>query len=99
MPACQSCSYTWSWGEVTKKSFTTSSYMKCPECEEKQYPTARSRKLASGSSFVFIALIMFISFYMETWIAILALFLPFFLIQVAIYPWYLTLSNEEESLF
>lgn len=99
MPECQHCVQPWSWWHVTKKSFTIRTYMICPNCQAEQYPTASTRKISSGLSFLAVLMIVLLNFILEPSIASILAFLIVLPIYLSIFPWYLKLSNEEEALF
>ncbi|RKD69609.1 CXXC-20-CXXC protein [Sinobaca qinghaiensis] len=99
MPECQYCFHTWSWWHVTKKSFTIRTYMICPHCQTEQYPTARTRKLSSGFSFLGVLMIVLLNFFLGPSAASILAFFIVLPIYLSIFPWYLQLSNEEEALF
>ncbi|MDR4889763.1 hypothetical protein RGU12_19910 [Fredinandcohnia sp. QZ13] len=55
MPTCQKCKNKWSWKQTFKKSFTFTNAMTCPYCGEKQYITARTRKISASFSLAVFA--------------------------------------------
>jgi len=73
--------------------------MTCPHCEEKQYLTARIRKRSTVIPFIIVGLIMVINLFLGpsywTVFTLLGLLPLIFIIN----PFFVELSNEEESLF
>lgn len=99
MPTCQHCHRKWSFKQTLKKSFTLTGEMTCPYCEEKQYLTARMRKRSTIVPFIIISFIMLGNLlFGPSYVALflLLLLLPLFFI---VYPFFVELSNEEETLF
>lgn len=71
----------------------------CPYCEEKQYLTSRVRKRGTIIPFIIMALIMLSNLFLgPSYIFLIALLsiLPLFL---GVYPFFIELSNKEESLW
>ncbi|WP_374561549.1 TIGR04104 family putative zinc finger protein [Sinobaca sp. H24] len=99
MPVCQSCTHTWGWWETVKCSFAVQQGMTCPYCKSTQYPTARSRKIASGMVFLTLFIVFALNFVWGPSIAAVIAFLIALPVYSALYPIYLTLSNQEEPLF
>lgn len=99
MPTCQHCFRKWSWKQTFKKSFTLGGGMTCPYCKEKQYLTASVRKRSTISPFIIISFIMLGNlFFGPSYIALFAL-LGLFPLVLIINPFFVELSNQEESLF
>lgn len=99
MPTCQNCHEKWNWKQTFKRSFTLGGGMTCPYCEEKQYLTARMRKRSTIIPFIISALIMLGNlFFGPSYIFVFTLLglLPLFF---GIYPFFVELSNKEESLW
>lgn len=99
MPTCQNCHHKWSWKQTFKRSFTLGGGMTCPYCEEKQYVTSRVRKKSTIIPFIIMALIMLSNlFFGPSYIFLFALvsLMPLFL---WIYPFFIELSNKDESLW
>src|SRR5690625_7214214 len=57
MPICQNCKQPWTWLVTIKNMFR----LKCPYCGEKQYQSARSKRIASFVNIGFL-LIIFLFF-------------------------------------
>lgn len=99
MPTCQNCRKKWGWKQTFKKSFTLVAEMTCPQCEEKQYLTARIRKRSTIIPFIIVALIMLSNlFFGPSYVSIFALLVLLPLVFI-INPFFVELSNEEEPLF
>lgn len=98
MPTCQNCKNKWSWKQTVKKSFIIIYGMTCPYCGEMQYPTARMRK----TSAIFPVIISFIMLgnllFGPSYVALFAL-LGLIPLLFIINPFFVELSNEEETLF
>ncbi|THE13054.1 hypothetical protein E1I69_09295 [Bacillus timonensis] len=99
MPTCQKCNKKWSWKQTLKKSFTFTNAITCPYCGEKQYITARTRKISASISFIAPILGLFLNFYSDSPHVILFIMLGFLSLFIVIYPFYLETSNKEEPLF
>ncbi|RFB14750.1 hypothetical protein DZB84_14990 [Bacillus sp. HNG] len=99
MPTCQKCKNKWSWKQTFKKSFTFTNAMTCPCCGEKQYITARTRKISASISFIAPFLGLFFNFDFYSPHVILFIMLGFLSLFIVIYPFYLDVSNKEEPLF
>lgn len=99
MPVCQKCTHTWGWRETVKCSFAVQQGMMCPYCKSTQYPTTRSRKIAGGMVFLTPLVVFAFNFVWGPSIAAPLAFLIAFPVYIAVYPMYLTLSNQEEPLF
>ncbi|ASN05629.1 TIGR04104 family putative zinc finger protein [Virgibacillus necropolis] len=99
MPTCQNCHKKWNWKQTFKKSFTLGGEMTCPYCEEKQYLTARMRKRSTIIPFIITSLIMLGNlFFGPSYVFVFAL-LGLFPLFFGIYPFFVELSNREESLW
>lgn len=96
MPTCANCHEEWTWTQTMKTLFR----LKCPYCSQKQYETAASRQ-RSGMIGVVIPLLLLpviIGFSLSISVAfILAVIVSG--IIIAVYPFMLKLSNEEEPFF
>ncbi|TMN22172.1 hypothetical protein FH966_04005 [Lentibacillus cibarius] len=92
MPICQHCGRKWSWKQTVRTIFR----LKCPYCGQKQYESASSR--IRGGVFILIPIVMLP---ITTWLdfsvgtALLLAVITVFII-LSLYPFVLTLSNEEE---
>ncbi|ASK63842.1 hypothetical protein CFK37_17595 [Virgibacillus phasianinus] len=99
MPTCQHCGSIWSWKDTFLQVIKFKMKMKCPNCEEIQYQSAKSRK---RSQLYFLPIIFFIVFlnlanvtltiYISTVVFVTILILLFT-------PYTIELSNEEEPLW
>ena len=99
MPSCKSCHSKWSWKQTIKKTFTAFRGMTCPNCGEKQYLTARTRRVNTAIPLIIVPLMMLGNLYSSpSYFALFAL-LGLIPLVFIIYPFYVELSNEEESLF
>lgn len=99
MPVCRQCLAAWKWWETVKCSFTVQQGIMCPYCKSTQYPTMRSRKIASGMVFLTLCIVFGFNVVWGPSIVAPLAFLIAFPVYIAVYPMYLTLSNQEESLF
>lgn len=96
MPTCQSCRHDWTYKQMFKKQFNLYGEMDCPYCSEKQYYSARTRKLSSIIPFIIIALAMLGNLMIGPsyfGLILLLLLLPIFFV---IFPFFVKLANEEE---
>lgn len=99
MPTCQNCNHKWGWKQTFKKSFILIGGMTCPNCGEKQYQTARMRKINTIIPFIMTSLIMLGNlFFGPSYVALFAIIGVFSLV-IIINPFFVELSNEEEPLF
>lgn len=98
MPVCQNCNEKWSWKQTIKKSLTFNNSMTCPYCGEIQYISSRTRKRTAAISFIAPVLIL-MNFFFDSTLVILYTGLGFFSLFLVFYPFYLELSNKEESLW
>ncbi|WP_188383818.1 TIGR04104 family putative zinc finger protein [Ornithinibacillus halotolerans] len=99
MPTCQNCSKEWKWKQTFKKSFTIKSYIECPYCSEKQYLTAKTRKRSTLPAFI-APLVLFLKLIFNIPIIIvLFILIGVLLATLALYPYIIELSNEEEPLW
>ncbi|MFC2948944.1 TIGR04104 family putative zinc finger protein [Virgibacillus sediminis] len=99
MPVCQQCHSSWSWKETIKKWFSLKNSMACPHCGATQYATARTRKVTSLMNFIAITVIMTMNLFLGPSIMVVIALLLLFPLHLAIYPYILTLSNDEEPLW
>jgi CXXC-20-CXXC protein len=97
VPTCQNCGYIWRWKEAMRFIFRQKAL--CPNCDEKQYLSAKSRKRSSYTSMLVVIPLGITSiFNLSLWtyfgfsFAILGMIL-------LLSPYYYTLSNEEEPLW
>ncbi|CDQ40023.1 MULTISPECIES: TIGR04104 family putative zinc finger protein [Virgibacillus] len=92
MPICQNCGEKWSWKQTIRTTFR----LKCPYCGKKQYESASSRTRAGV--FVLIPIVFLpINAWLEISVSaslIIAIFISF--LVLGLYPFVLSLSNEEE---
>lgn len=95
MPVCRNCARKWGWWGTVKCSFAVQQGMTCPYCKSTQYPTARSRKTAGGMIFLILLVVFAFNFVWGPSIAAPLAFLIAFPVYIAVYPMYLTLSNQE----
>jgi len=93
MPICQKCEHKWTWKESMKSLFR----LKCPNCEEKQFQSAKSKKKTSILSIVPISIIFLVNVFSSLSFGSGAILLIVFLgAMFGLYPFLLQLSNEEE---
>ena len=100
MPICQNCDHQWSWKTTFKKAYTFKRRMKCPNCKEVQYASAKSMQ-KSGIIGLFPAPIILFSsmiFDLDLGASILIAILILGIISIS-YSNKLELSNEEEPLW
>ncbi|MFC4356267.1 TIGR04104 family putative zinc finger protein [Chryseomicrobium palamuruense] len=99
MPICQNCGYTWSYAETLKRSFTLTSYMRCPNCEAAQFQTAKSRRSTALLTATSIVLIMGFTILFDPTLYSFALFCIALVLMITTYPRLIKLSKAEEHLF
>jgi len=95
LPKCKKCGFQWSWSTTVSKMFTFKRYMKCPNCSEEQYLSAKSRKRLGSVSCLFLLFgaclqVFRIPFYF---------LVIYFLLVVCLLPLFFEFSNEEEPLW
>lgn len=95
MPICQNCGEQWTWSQTVKTIFK----LKCPYCSKKQYESASSRWKGSILSVFLLLFILLPLNILFNFSPAAALFFGFVIvvIMLALYPFFLTLSNEKES--
>lgn len=100
VPTCKKCATRWTWFETVRRaSFAFGGRMTCPYCGKEQYVSAQSRKWSSFSVlFVMIPFFINIVFDLSLATAFVLAVLTVFII-IAVYPFFVTLANEEEPLF
>ncbi|MFK3938086.1 TIGR04104 family putative zinc finger protein [Alkalihalobacillus sp. NPDC078783] len=99
MPTCNHCGTQWTWWQTIKRSFTISPGLPCPNCENEQFVTKRSKKKSGLLGFVTplsipVAVMLQLSF-----IGILLFYVSLFVLLISTYPFLIELSNEEEFMF
>lgn len=93
MPICQNCKEQWTWLATIKNMFR----MKCPYCGEKQYQSARSKKIASFVNGIFLLIVFLINIFLSLSIGTVFLLFPVILsLLFGTIPFYLELASEEE---
>lgn len=98
MPTCQKCNYTWTYSESLKKMFTISTSMICPNCNEKQYPSKKTRNKSVFLIFFSITIAFGLAFIFGASLLNVAILFVLFAIYVCIYPFTLELQNEEMEI-
>lgn len=100
MPICQNCDHQWSFKTTFKKAFTFKRGMKCPNCKEVQYASAKSMQ-KSGIIGLFPAPIILISSMILDLKLGATIFIAILILTIVsiTYPHTLELSNEEEPLW
>jgi len=99
MPICQNCHEQWNWKQTVKKMFTLATGIKCPYCEKTQFLTTRSRKRSSITAF-FAPLIMLLGILIDlSPVITLMLLAASFFAAIAVYPFLIELTDEEEPLW
>ncbi|KAB8138525.1 hypothetical protein F9U64_04435 [Gracilibacillus oryzae] len=98
MPVCQICHKTWSWKQTIKKSFTLDTGMNCPYCGEKQYVTTKTRKITALITFA-VPVIMLVNLFFGASLVFLFLLIGVVFLFFGTYPFYMKLSNEEETIW
>src|SRR5699024_666146 len=93
MPICQNCKQSWTWLVTIKNMFR----LKCPYCGEKQYQSARSKRIASFVNIGFLLIIFSINILLSLTVGIgFILLLIVFIFLFGTMPFYMELANEEE---
>lgn len=99
MPICHNCHKQWTWKQTVKKMFTLDTGMICPYCDKKQFLTTQSRKRSSITAF-FAPFIMLVGILFDlspvTTLILLAVSL---FAAIAIYPFLVEFTDEEEPLW
>src|SRR5690625_5222496 len=100
MPTCKTCAARRTWFEpVRRAAFAFGGRMTGPYCGNEQYVSAQSRKWSSFSVlFVVVPIFINIVFDLSLATAFVLAVLTVFII-IAVYPFFVTLANEEEPLF
>ncbi|MGJ9460661.1 TIGR04104 family putative zinc finger protein [Oceanobacillus sp. CF4.6] len=92
MPTCQSCGKKWTWGQTIRTIFR----LKCTYCGKRQYESASSRK-KSGLFALIPLLILPLNVWLDLSIGTALIFIVILsTIIIALIPFNLELSNEEE---
>lgn len=93
LPECSTCNYQFKWKELS----IFSRRKKCPQCGNFQYITTHSGWKIGAIGVVAAFLLIFIRIYSFYW----SLFLGtlFFIVFIAIVPYYIELTDEEQPLF
>lgn len=99
MPTCQNCYRKWNWKQTLKKSCTFGRGMKCPYCNEVQYYSSRFKKRSSIVPFIIVTLILLSNLVLDSFYMLLFISTGCMLFVVAVYPFFVELSNREESLW
>ena len=99
MPICQNCHNKWTWKETFKKTSVFISGMTCSYCNEKQYVTARTKKISAIFPVIIIFMLFLSNLYFgPSYIVYLGVLTLIFL-YVILNPFFVKLSNEEKPLF
>lgn len=99
MPICQNCHKQWSWKQTVKKMFTLATGIECPYCGNTQFLTTRSRIRSSIIAF-FAPSIMLLNIFVDlSLVAALILLGGSFIAAIAMYPFLIELTDEEEPLW
>ncbi|MGP4076914.1 TIGR04104 family putative zinc finger protein [Halobacillus sp. K22] len=99
MPKCSNCRNEWSWTTCMKMGFKFQRGVACEFCGEKQYQTQASMKktsLYSMSPLLLLPLLIILDLSVSL---SLGIFLVPQLIVIAMFPFTLELSMEEEPLW
>lgn len=98
MPTCQKCDYTWMYSEALKKMFTISTSLICPNCNEKQYATKKTRNKSVFLVFFTIIVTFGLSFIFGASLINVGVLFILFTVYVLVYPFTLELQNEEMEI-
>ncbi|TLS37111.1 TIGR04104 family putative zinc finger protein [Pseudalkalibacillus caeni] len=99
MPACQNCGYTWKRKETTLKMLTFKSSYRCPNCLQKQYLSAETRKRSSLYSLPFFLIIPFLAAFNIHFSVTLVIAVVYLVFYISYLPFTIKLSNENEPLW
>ncbi|WP_166786753.1 TIGR04104 family putative zinc finger protein [Jeotgalibacillus salarius] len=102
MPVCQNCNYKWTYSETLKRSvFIGPNGAKCPDCNEKQYPTTRSRqKWGVLAGLIPVLMIIITGMILDfAWPVALFIALVAAILVITLLPFTFDLSNENEPLW
>ncbi|RLL46459.1 hypothetical protein D8M04_04430 [Oceanobacillus piezotolerans] len=91
MPICSNCKRKWPWIQAA-----LSFRLKCPYCESKQYPTKKSRNKVLLFSMIPLIFILFMNVFAVSWIITIPFTLIILFAVLAIQPFFIELSSEEE---
>ncbi|WP_010093869.1 TIGR04104 family putative zinc finger protein [Ornithinibacillus scapharcae] len=93
MPICQKCEEKWNWIQTIKTLFR----LKCPYCKQKQYESASSRVRSGMVTLTFLVVILPLNSLLDVSFGMgLVIGIIMVILILALYPFILTLSNEEE---
>jgi len=98
LPTCENCGYTWTWKESIRKAFTLNPGMKCPNCEEKQYVTKKSRMRVSLLTPIVLLPLVLNMFFDIHGVVLLSLFPILFVFIMSLHPFLMKLSSKEEYI-
>ncbi|WP_163970365.1 TIGR04104 family putative zinc finger protein [Oceanobacillus halotolerans] len=99
MPICQHCGEKWSWSQTLRRMFTTDTVLTCAYCGSKQYLTRKSRRRSILCVFIVMFPMLLPIFTDISPIITLILLVVMYMVVVAVFPFFITLSNEEEPIF
>ncbi|KGP89952.1 hypothetical protein N780_07655 [Pontibacillus chungwhensis BH030062] len=99
MPICNNCGNKWSWSTSLKMGFQFQRGVTCKFCGEKQYQTQASMWKTSLYSMIPILLLPVVILLNLSVLLSLTIFLIPQLIVIAMYPYTLELSTEQEPLW
>ncbi|WP_280771692.1 TIGR04104 family putative zinc finger protein [Salipaludibacillus daqingensis] len=97
LPTCQNCYKHWSWKQTFKSSSNLDIGMKCPFCNTKQYPTAKTSKRTFLLSVITLLPMILPFFNISPVIPFISIFVLGALF-ILIHPFYTEVSNEETTL-
>ncbi|MYL65006.1 hypothetical protein GLW07_16735 [Bacillus hwajinpoensis] len=97
MPTCQNCGYIWRWKEAMRLIYRSKAT--CPNCNTKQFLSAKSRKRSSYTSILVVIPLGITTIYnLSLWVY-LGFSFGILVLILLLSPFYYTLSHEEEPLW
>ncbi|WP_099363705.1 TIGR04104 family putative zinc finger protein [Fredinandcohnia onubensis] len=95
MPICNHCGKEWTW----KQTMKTLSRLKCPQCNNKQYESASSKKKTSIIGLIPVIALPINVFLNNPWWMVVIIMIPMIAVVLCVYPFMIKVSNEEEPLW
>ncbi|TFD92932.1 TIGR04104 family putative zinc finger protein [Jeotgalibacillus sp. R-1-5s-1] len=100
MPTCPNCQHSFTWSETVRRSFKLNSGVKCPSCEQMNYPTKKSRTRSALVSFIPLPIILLSNlFYPLNWTGYAVFLIATFIIVLSLLPFTIRLTDKEEFLW
>jgi CXXC-20-CXXC protein len=99
MPVCQNCNQTWSWKQTSASSFTLDTGMVCPYCGEKQYETTSTKRINTVTLLITITIIGLMNLFFGPSLLFLIVLAAAYPVLIALYPFWVQLSNTEQSFW